>query len=97
MYSLLFNKKVVEKIINLAKTWIDRFGPKPLNKKKATGPMLIWATAFSNMLELTTKKKSLVQATVVYKRPFNLATMLTNYKKIVCSKTENTGEKFSTL
>ena len=27
-----FNKKVVEKIINLAKTWTDRFGPKSLNK-----------------------------------------------------------------
>ena len=43
-----FNKKVVEKIINLANTWTDRFGPKPLNKNKTTDPMLIWASAFSN-------------------------------------------------
>ena len=64
-----FNKKVVEKIINLAKTWTDRFGPKPLNKNKTTDPMLIWASAFSNLLQLTVKEKSLVQATVVHKRP----------------------------
>ena len=63
-----FNKKVVEKIINLAKIWTDRFGPKPLNKNMTTDPMLIWASAFSNLLQLTAKEKSLVQATVVYKR-----------------------------
>ena len=76
-----FNKKVVEKIINLAKTWTDRFGPKPLNKNKTTDPMLIWASAFSNLLQLTAKEKSLVQATVVYKRPPTLSSMLTNYKR----------------
>ena len=86
-----FNKKVVEKIINLAKTWTDRFGPKPLNKNKTTDPMLIWASAFSNLLQLTAKEKSLVQATVVYKRPPTLAIMLTNYKKVAHSTTENTG------
>ena len=52
-----FNKKVVEKIINLAKTWTDRFGPKPLNKNKTTDPMLIWASAFSNLLQLTGKRE----------------------------------------
>ena len=36
-----FNKKVVVKIINLAKAWTGRFGPKPLNKYKTTNPMLI--------------------------------------------------------
>ena len=66
MYGLLFNKKVVEKIINLAKTWNDRCGPKSLNENKTTEPMLIWASAFSNMLQLTAKEKSLVQATVVW-------------------------------
>ena len=87
-----FNKKVVEKIINLAKTWTDRFGPKSLNKNKTTDPMLIWASAFSNLLLLTAKEKSLVQATVVYKRPPTLASMLTNYKKVAHSTTENTGQ-----
>ena len=89
MYRLLFQQKVVEKIINLAKTWTDRFGQKSLNKNKTTDPMLIWASAFSNLLELTAKEKSLVQATVVYKRPPTLASMLTNYKKVAHSTTEN--------
>ena len=53
-----FNKKVVKKIINLAKTGTYRFGPKPLNKNKTTDPMLIWASAFSNLLQLTAKEKS---------------------------------------
>ena len=54
--------------------------------------MLIWASAFSNLLELTAKEKSLVQATVVYKRPPTLASMLTNYKKVAHSTTENTRQ-----
>ena len=86
-----FNKKVVEKIINLAKTWTDRFGPKPLNENKTTDPMLIWASVFSNLLHLSVKEKSLVQAIVVYKRPPTRACMLTNYKKVAHSTNENTG------
>ena len=54
--------------------------------------MLIWASAFSNLLRLTAKEKSLVQAAVVYKRPPTFATMLTNYKKVAHSTTENTGQ-----
>ena len=54
--------------------------------------MLIWASAFSNLLLLTAKENSLVQATVVYKRPPTLASMLTNYKKVAHSTTENTGQ-----
>ena len=54
--------------------------------------MLTWASAFSNLLELTAKEKSLVQATVVYKRPPTLASMLTNYKKVAHSTTENTSQ-----
>ena len=87
-----FNKIVVEKIINLAKKWTDCFGPKSLNKNKTRDPMPIWASAFSNLLQLTAKEKSLVQATVVYKRPPTLASMLTNYKKVAHSTTENTGQ-----
>ena len=86
------NKKVVKKIINLAKTWTDRFGPKPLNKSKTTDPMLIWASAFSNLLQLTAKEKSLVQAIVVFKRPPTLASMLRNYEKVAHLTTENTGQ-----
>ena len=51
-------------------------GPKSLNKNKTTDPMLIWASAFSNLLQLTAKEKSLVQATVVYKRQPTLASRL---------------------
>ena len=87
-----FNQKVVEKIINLAKTWTDRFGPKPLNKNKITDPMLIWASTVSNLLQLTAKEKSLVQATVMYKRPPTLASMVTNYKKVAHSTPKNTGQ-----
>ena len=87
-----FNKTVVEKIPNLAKTWTDRFGPKPLNKNKTTDPMLIWASAFSDLLQLTAKEKSLLQATVVYERPPTLVNMLTNYKNVAHSTTENTGQ-----
>ena len=53
-----FNKKVVEKIINSAKTWTDRFRSKSLNKNKTTDPMLMWASAFSNLLHLLQKKKA---------------------------------------
>ena len=77
----------MEKIINLAKTWT-----KPLNENKTTEPMLILASAFSNILQLTAKEKSLVQATVVNKRPPILATMLTNYEKVAHLTTENTGQ-----
>ena len=87
-----FNKKVVENIINLAKTWTDRFGPKPLNENKTTKPMLIWMSAFSNLLQLTAKEKSLVQTTVMYKHPSTLASILANYKKVAHSTTENTGQ-----
>ena len=78
----------MEKIIHLAKTWTDGFGLKSLNENKATEPMLIWAYAFSNLLQLTAKEESLVQATVVYKRPSTLATMLANYKKVAHSTTK---------
>ena len=78
-----FNKKVVEKIINLAKTWTERFGSKQLNENKTTDPMLISASVFFNLFQLAVKEKSLVQATVVYKRPPTLATMLSNYKKLI--------------
>ena len=54
--------------------------------------MLIWAFAFSNLLQLTAKEKSLVQATIVYKRPSTLASMLNNFKKLAHSTTENTGQ-----
>ena len=54
--------------------------------------MLIWTSAFSNLLQLTAKEKSLVQATVVYKRPPTLASTLTNYKKVAHSTTENTSQ-----
>ena len=87
-----FNKKVVEKIIILAKTLTDRFGPKPLNENKTTEPMLIWASTFSSLLQLTAKEKSLTEATVVYNHPSTLATMLINYKKVAHSNTENTGQ-----
>ena len=50
MYRLLFQQRVVDKIINLAKTQTDRFVPKPLNEMKTTEPMLIWPSAFSNLL-----------------------------------------------
>ena len=87
-----FNKTVVEKISNLAKTWTDRFGPKPLNENKTTDSMLIWVFAFSNSLQLTAKEKSLFQATITYKCSPIFATMLTNYKKVAHSTTENTGQ-----
>ena len=58
MHRLLFQQKSDGEIINLAKTSTNRFGPKPLNKKKSVGPMLIWAFAFSNLLQLTTKKRA---------------------------------------
>ena len=50
--------------------------------KQTTDPMLIRASAFSNLLQLTAKEKSLVQATIVYKRPPTLTSMLTNDKKV---------------
>ena len=75
---------------------MDRcFGPKPLNGNKTTDPMLIWAFAFSNLLQLTAKEKSLVQATIVYKRPSTFASMLTNYKKVAHSTIKNAGQERS--
>ena len=63
-----------------------------MNENKITDSMLIWASAFSNLLQFSAKEKSLVQATVVYKRPSTLTSMLTNYKKVAHSTTENAGQ-----
>ena len=53
-----FNKKVVEKIINLAKTWTDYFGPNSFNENNTTEPMLFWASAFPICSNLLPKRKA---------------------------------------
>ena len=43
----------------------------------------VWATSFTNCINLTDKEKHLNPlSTVVYKRPAKLQNLLTNYKKI---------------
>ena len=76
---------MVDDIINVVKTWLNCF--KPDNAKtKDKNPQfhkIVWATSFTNSINLTDKEKHLNPlSTVVYKRPATLQNLLTNYKKI---------------
>ena len=84
---LHFNMGMVDDMIRKAMTWTERFGPNSSdhnNKKR-----IVWATAFKNILSLSEKEKALIpHATIVYKRPFSLNSMITNYKKIAITQEE---------
>ena len=80
-----FNKKMVDDMINIAKTWLNRFKPDN-TKTKDKNPQfhkIVWATSFTNYINLTDKEKHLNPlSTVIYKRPATLQNLLINHKNI---------------
>ena len=76
---------MVDDIINTAKTRLNRFRPDNA-KTKDKNPQfhkIVWATSFTNCINLTDKEKHLNSlSTVVFKRPAALQNLLTNYKQI---------------
>ena len=92
-----FRKSITNKIIDLAKTWEERFGPKNKNSQDRENKTkrLIWATPFSTLFTLSQKEKKLIpHACIIYKKPATIQSMLTNYRRIALniqtsSKTRN--------
>jgi hypothetical protein len=82
-----FNRKLVQKMINITKLWTDRFTPpksSSTNKKRKT----VWATSFPRLLKLTTRERELnPKALITYKRPQTLSQQLTNYKALAHKST----------
>ena len=80
-----FNKKMVDDMINIDKTWLNRFKHDNI-KTKDKNPQfhkIVWATSFTNCINLTDKEKHLNPLlTVIYKRPATLQNLLINHKKI---------------
>ena len=72
-------------MINIAKTWLNCFKPDN-TKTKDKNPQfhkIVWATSFTNCINLTDKEKHLNPlSTVIYKRPATLQNLLINHKKI---------------
>ena len=72
-------------MINIAKTWLNCFKPDN-TKTKDKNPQshkIVWATSFSNCINLTDKEKHLNPlSTVIYKGPATLQNLLINHKKI---------------
>ena len=72
-------------MINIAKTWLNRFKSEN-TKTKDKNPQfhkIVWATSFTNCINLTDKEKHLNPlSTVIYKRPATLQNLLINHKKI---------------
>ena len=84
-----FNENSVNNIINQAKLWKERFGPKSNAQKKPK--KLVWATPFTNIIKLNNREKQLVpEAVITYKRPKTLHNLLTNYSNIALSKISET-------
>ena len=88
---LLFglNNEMVERIIFSAKTWTEHF-PLLANQKKkqqqrnnASKKTLVWATPFTNLIKLDKREKQFAPlASITYKKPSTLGTILANYKHI---------------
>ena len=79
---------MVDDMINIAKTWLNRF--KPDNAKiKDKNPQfhkIVWATFFTNCINLSDKEKYLNPlSTVIYKRPATHKNFLISHKKISLS------------
>ena len=87
-----FDKKIVRKMTQLAKTWTARFRPPSPKKDKRT---CIWATSFPSLLKLSGKERALnPKALITYKRPQTLGQQLTRFKSLARGRggaTDNQG------
>ena len=76
---------MIDDMINISKTWLNRFKPDD-TKTKDKNPQfhkIVWATSFTNCINLTDKEKHLNPlSTVIYKRPATLQNLLINLKTI---------------
>ncbi|MEC8567306.1 MAG: hypothetical protein VXY56_03310, partial [Pseudomonadota bacterium] len=79
-----FDKRIVRKMINIAKTWTTRFGP-PIPKRNER--TCVWATSFPSLLKLSGKERHLnPKALLTYKRPQTLGQQLTKFKSLARGK-----------
>ena len=95
-----FNNKMVVRNLSIGKTWTDRFQAPPTpNHEESTNSKkpLVWATSFSNLIKLDQKEKHLApMASITYKKPKTLGSILTNYKLIAHRQRKKTNKlKFS--
>ena len=78
-----FNENLVKQMIDITKSWKERFSPPMSSNKKSNNTRLVWATHFPDFLKLSKKEKNLNhKALVAYKRPTTLSGFLTNYKTL---------------
>ena len=80
-----FRESIMNKIIDLAKTLEERFGPKNKNSQDMENKTkrLIWAALFSTLFTLSQKEKKLIpNACIIYKKPATIQSILTNYRRI---------------
>jgi len=84
---------LVDKLLQNAKTWTERFGPTNTISELTKTTRTVWASSFSTFLQLDDREKGLVSnISVVYKRPPALLNILTNYRKIAHQEDNfNTG------
>ena len=56
-----FNEKMVDDMINIAKTWLNRFKPDnaKIKDKNSQFHKCVWATSFTNCINLSDKEKYL--------------------------------------
>ena len=80
-------------MINITKTWKDRFAP-PASLETSVGEQqkTVWVTSFPKLLKLSRKEKQLNQnAMIAYQRPQTLSQNLTRYKKIAHERHNGPG------
>ncbi|MEC8567887.1 MAG: GIY-YIG nuclease family protein, partial [Pseudomonadota bacterium] len=77
-----FDKKMVNNMLNIARSWKDRFAP-PNGKNKPIDQRVVWATCFPSLLRLSKREIELNKdAVVVYKRPQIRGNKLLRYRGI---------------
>ena len=76
-----FPKKLTNRLIENASTWIARFPPNTNNNDYSK--ILPWATAHPKLLALSERQHELKQiAVVTFKKPANLSTHLIHFRKL---------------
>ena len=79
-----FPKTLTSKIIEQAKSWVDRFHPINNSKlKKNKQKKVVWVTQFPKLLRSSQMEKRLQSSVMLaYKRPQTLGNYVTCYKKL---------------
>ena len=86
-----FPKTLTSKIIEQAKSWVDRFHPINNSKlKKNKQKKIVWVTQFPKLLRYSQMEKSLQSNVMLaYKRPQTLGNFVARYKKLAFGPLES--------